>query len=370
MTADITLRGPDDIVTVLPYHLGYHPRDSVVAVSIRGRLLGLVARADLPPPGHEDAVASGLVGPLVRDGASSVIVVGFEDEPDAARSTVLRIAEHLERAGVEVLDVTVVRDGRRFSPRCSKACCPPEGVVLPEPADVPGVAEFVARGRSPLGSRDAVDGLVEPDPVVSRGVAAAIVQRHRMPGRRLRRRSVVAWAEVLRRPRTDDAGSRPRWGVPASESLLADLALGLRDIAWRDALIAWLAPGVLPVEDLDAPVVRLLESSLPTWGGMGFESVEPTGRDEVLQRLLALCRCMPDEAPGEAAAVCTVVAHVAWAGGDGTVARAAVERALRLVPDYRLAKLLERLIDNGIRFPLPERDADSPGGAQRLGRAG
>ena len=27
MTPDITLRGPGDIVSVLPYHLGYHPRD-------------------------------------------------------------------------------------------------------------------------------------------------------------------------------------------------------------------------------------------------------------------------------------------------------------------------------------------------------
>lgn len=354
MTADITLRGPDDIVSVLPYHLGYHPRDSVVAVSLRGRLLGLVARADIPPPGHEDDVASWLVGPLVRDGASAVIVVGFEDEPDAARPVALSVAEHLERAGVEVLDVTVVRDGRRYSPRCSKACCPPEGVVLPEPASVPGVAEFVARGRSPLVSRDAVDGLVGPDPAASRGVADAIAARGRMPGRRLRRRSAAAWAEVLRRPRAED-GARVRCGPGATPAALADLALGLRDIAWRDALIAWLAPGVLPVEDLDAAVVRTLESSLPTWGGMGFESVDATGRDEVLHRLLLLCRCVPDEVPEEAAAVCTVVAHVAWAGGDGTIARAAVERAVRLVPDYRLARLLERLVDNGIRFPLPER---------------
>lgn len=383
MTADITLRGPDDIVTVLPYHLGYHPRDSVVAVSIRGRLLGLVARADIPPPGHEDAVASWLVGPLVRDGASSVIVVGFEDDPDAARPAVLRVAEHLERAGVEVLDVTLVRDGRRFSPRCSKACCPPEGVVLPEPAEVPGVAEYVARGRSPLVSRDAVDGLVEADPASSTGVADAIAARDRMPGRGLRRRSAAAWAEVLRRPPADDAaggmdagagrgeyGARVPWRPPATRSVLADLAVGLRDIAWRDALIAWLAPGVLPVEDLEPAAVRLLESCLPTWGGMGFGSSSGAGREEVLQRLLALCRCLPEEAPGEAAAVCTVVAHVAWAGGDGTVARSAVDRAMRLVPDYRLARLLAGLIDNGIRFPMPGRDGESTGEGDLLDRAG
>ena len=56
-----------------------------------------------------------------------------------------------------------------------------------------------------------------------------------------------------------------------------------------------------------------------------------------------------------------MAAHVAWVEGDGAVARAAVDRALRLVPDYRLALLLERLVDTGIRSPLPERDADAIG---------
>ena len=74
-------------------------------------------------------------------------------------------------------------------------------------------------------------------------------------------------------------------------------------------------------------------------------------RDELLHRLLALCRSVPDECPDEAAAVCTVAAHVAWVGGDGAIARAAVERALRLAPDYRLAQLLEALIDAGMRLP-------------------
>ena len=85
MTADITLRGPDDVIAVLPYQLGYHPRDCVVAVSLRDRRVGLVARTDLPPPEHAGAVVDGLVGPLLRDGATSVIVVGYEDVPDASQ---------------------------------------------------------------------------------------------------------------------------------------------------------------------------------------------------------------------------------------------------------------------------------------------
>ena len=253
MTPDITLRGPGDIVSVLPYHLGYHPRDSVVVVSIRGRLLGLVARVDIPPPGREAEVATWLTGPMVRDGASAAVVVSFEDRADASVPLSLAVAEHLEQAGVEVLDVMVVRDGRRYSPRCAQDCCPAEGVALPDPADVVGVAEYVARGRAPLLSRSAVDDLVRADPVASTGVAAAIGAHEGMPRRRLRRRSASAWAELLRPPRTDggardgggrDGLSRDGGAQHPPPTAVADLALGLRDTAWRAAVLAWLARGV------------------------------------------------------------------------------------------------------------------------------
>ena len=77
---------------------------------------------------------------------------------------------------------------------------------------------------------------------------------------------------------------------------------------------------------------------------------------------------MPDECPDEAAAVCTVAAHVAWVGGDGAIARAAVERALRLAPGYRLARLLERLVETGLRLP-PVTGAGSDGPGRTAGPA-
>ncbi len=162
MTADITLRGPSDVVGILPYQLGYHPRDSVVVVSLRGKRVGLVARADLPPDDHVDEVVSTLLGPLVRDGATSVIVVGYEDEPDVSQPLLMALVEQLERAGIDVLDVPVVRDGRRYSADLLRAVLPPEGIALSDPADVPGVAEYVGMGRAPLRSREAVEDWSRP----------------------------------------------------------------------------------------------------------------------------------------------------------------------------------------------------------------
>ena len=140
------------------------------------RSVGLVARTDLPPDEHvDDAVTpSGAAATRRRD---AVIAIGYEDEPDASQPSLLALVERLEAAAVDVVDVLVVRDGRRYSPICSEPCCPPDGLPLPDPADVPAVAEFVARGRSPLASRGAVDALVEAAPGTSRGMADAVAAR-------------------------------------------------------------------------------------------------------------------------------------------------------------------------------------------------
>ncbi|WP_392542429.1 DUF4192 domain-containing protein [Oryzobacter telluris] len=341
MTADITLRGPDEVIAVLPYQLGYHPRNSVVAVALRGRSMGMVARTDLPPEEHAVEAAASLVGPLMRDGATAVVVVAWEDAPDASTPVLLSLVEQLEEAGAEVVDVAVVRDGRRFSPICSEACCPADGEPLRDPTTVPAVADLVALGRAPLPSRDDVDRLVEPDGARDEGVARAIAARaDRRPGRR---RWARAWGRLLE----PGAGSDP-----PDDVVVADAVLALADVGWRDGLIGWLSPGVLPSREVEPAVLALLRTSVPLWPTPARRApVVRTDHPALLGRLLDVCRAVPDSCDGEAAAICTVAAHVAWADGEGAVARAALERALRLVPDYRLADLLVRLVDGGVRFP-------------------
>lgn len=380
MTADLTLRGPGDVLAVLPYQLGYHPRDSVVVVSLRERQVGLVLRCDLPADEHVALVSASLVAPVVREGADQVMVVGFEEHEHASIPVLLAVVESLETACVEVLDVQVVRDGRRYSPLCAEQCCPPEGEPVPGPEDVPAVAELVLQGRSPLPGRDQVDALVEPDPTMTAGVLEAVAARGRRPGRVTdqRRRSARAWGMLLHERGSSQGSPVADGGSGPAPALVADLVTGLEDIVWRDGMIAWLAPGVLPVGVLDVHVVARLRRTMPRWAGMGagMEGEDPQGpsrpvahgssvgrlrraaeRDELRARLLGLCRAVPDEAQREAAAACTLAAAVCWADGDGAVARAAVERAVRLRPDYRLATLLERVIEQGVRVG-PARDVD------------
>ena len=62
--------------------------------------------------------------------------------------------------------------------------------------------------------------------------------------------------------------------------------------------------------------------------------------------LIRLCAMLPDHVavPG-----LSVLASFAWWRGDDALARVALGRALRCDPDYRLAQLLQHMVDLGIR---------------------
>ena len=73
----IRLGGPSDILAVLPYQLGFHPRESLVVVSLHGTRMGLVQRIDLPPPEHAAAAVEAMLPPLRRDAPDGVLLLGL-----------------------------------------------------------------------------------------------------------------------------------------------------------------------------------------------------------------------------------------------------------------------------------------------------
>ncbi|NUQ32360.1 MAG: DUF4192 family protein, partial [Dermatophilaceae bacterium] len=98
----ISLSGPAELLTIIPFHLGFQPEHSVVVVCFHGKRLGLVARLDAVDDPLA-AVSAAQLLPTVLDGSpSSVAVVGFEDEPDEALPLVQELVEGLGRAGVPV----------------------------------------------------------------------------------------------------------------------------------------------------------------------------------------------------------------------------------------------------------------------------
>lgn len=351
----VRLRGPADILGVLPYRLGFHPQESLVLVCLEGprRRDRLVMRVDLPDPGGEVAAAHDLAERAARVGASAVVAVVYTEagRPDRidgipggagvhgsgdelSRSGPHGSGDELPRADlvdalddaladhdIELPEALLVRRGRWWSYRCADpACCPVTGTSLPAvptEATTRYAAEAVAQGEVVLAGRGELAGTMRPsDHAVARAVRAqaaeaaarllcAAVDAGGLPAARALTRSRLAmlrrrWAKGDRRVEAGDA---------------AVVVLGLRDKRVRDEVMTGLLddePGVL------------------------------------LGLLVELTRYADDL---DAAPVCTVVGWVAYATGHGALAAVAVDRALRAEPGYPMAELLrtgmDRMVEPG-----------------------
>lgn len=392
----ISLRGPGDLLATLPFHLGYHPDDALVVVAMEGNTLAFVQRLDLPEAKDVQDAVSVLMSPLLRHRPDGVFLLGYEAVEDTSTLPLRVLRESCQDAGVHVLDVLVVRAGRWFAPLCVDGCCPPEGAHLPAPHEVPAVAEFVGMERSALPSRQALDELLAPDPelqtAVGRECRRLALESHRPQGSRRpqgshrpqgkRGKSTRApaagraagragqtreaaldiqtleaalriWAKVC------DVGARrpPLEGLSNEE--LARLAMSMRDVHVRDALIAWTCPGSLPLTMLPDRLARVMERTLPSpaWSRPGAGTSEGPSRpaegsdvyvaaQRFESRLRWLCRAVPDP---DLPAMLTLLANFCWWRGEGAAARTALDRALAIDPDYRLARLLMRMLDLAVR---------------------
>ena len=378
--ARIRLRGAGDVIVALPYHLGYQPEESLVLVCLDGRQISFVGRIDLPPEDVDAWVAvDELIPPVLRESPERALVIAFERREGQSEPLSTLVAGVLRDEDIEIVDRLVVRDGRFWSQECTGPCCPPEGELVPEHSLVPAVADYVLLGRRPATSRGALDERLRPDP----GAAAllrsglALARRHEsasrgersalgidrsteLPG--LRRSALTDWARLLDvgapcvgadlgpdQPTAGWPDGRPAADAPGfSDHTWVALAASLRDVHLRDLVIAWLCPGTLDLALLDPELVEMavaiLPAPIPCEGADGLTWT--SAHDEVTERLMRLCRHSPLEL---SPAPLTVLANHTWWHGDGALTRIALERALVVEPDYRLARLLERMVDLSIR---------------------
>lgn len=308
MTSDVqplTLRTPYDVIGAVPHLLGFPPSESVVAICLADRRVLLTLRLDLPAPADEQQLAEEIAARAAWAGASEVLLVCFTEQVDPmatrARSALPRrrlvglMGQALVGHGLAHGDALLVARGRWWSYLCSvPACCPPQGTPIAEPSAtmVALQAEEVLRGAAVLSCREEL---------------AASIESARPPGD-------APTGPVDAGPATDEdrralvqlydgwcAGTPNLIGAPR-------LVQALRDITFRDEVLAWTA---------QAEAASLL--------GM----------------LTELCRLAAD---ADAAPVCSVLAWAAYQQGSGALANVAADRALRAEPGYSLAVLLEQMI--------------------------
>ncbi|MGZ4590553.1 MAG: DUF4192 domain-containing protein [Actinomycetes bacterium] len=322
--ARTTLRisGPEDLLDALPRMLGFVPTRSAVLVALRpprGRV-ALTMRIDLPPRPQEMACARHLAGHAQRAGATSAILVVYDDWHDGSRwrgaalTRAVRLALR-ERGGLRLSDALAVDAGRWRSLLCSdNGCCPPAGRPLRSPDDPSAAgAALAAGGAAVLPDRAALVASVA-GPTGAR--AAQLLDLHRTAATDLADRAEAGCrVEALRTETVDrfrTAMGRSASGASPTDAQAARLVVGLVDIGARDAVLAWAAD-----DDTDGLLTLLLD--------------------------LAGRAVPPYDAP-----VMTALAWVSYARGDGGLANIAIDRALESDPGYSMARLVLSGLEAGI----------------------
>jgi hypothetical protein len=304
------LSSPGDVAAAVPLLCGFVTAESLVVVSLRGarRRVGLTARVDLAdaPP-----LVAELADRLRRDGAERAVVVVVTAQPGRLphADLVADVRRELRRAGVVPDEQLLVRDGRWWSFTCTGACCPPGGTPVPRGTGGAALAaaSLALQGRAVLPSRAAlVDGLAPPSGPAGRRAAARLL------------------AASTARARTVSRSGR----VAAGRAALS---------AWRGAARTVAEGG--PAPDEAAALVVALDDVVV--------------RDEVLTlvldegpALVALLHLLAGSAvPPHDTALCAVLGWAAYAGGDGALARVALDRALAGDPRHGLARLGRDALD-------------------------
>jgi len=314
----VKISGPADILGVVPHRVGFHPAESIVVVCLHGqrRRDGLLMRLDLGPPEHDDVVARDLATKAAHVKATGVVLVCYTESGSDAEALPRRhlidgLRQRLASHDIDVVEALLVHRGRWWSYICDEpSCCPPDGTRLPvglTPAAAHYAAEMVADGAVVLSDRDELASSIAPP----RDRAGEAVRA----GALLR-----AEQEVLAVLETDGMDALRTRTVDLLRSLVARWADGSRELSPDDAARVNVGLGVKDARDEAATL--LLDADR-----------------EVLLALLAALARQADLS--QAAPVCTVLAWVAYANGQGALANVAVERALDADPGYEMARLIE-----------------------------
>jgi Domain of unknown function (DUF4192) len=299
-------------------------------------------RHDLPAPGGPPAEAAHMAAVVGHQDAEAAMVVGYGD-PAEVTPAVLSAAEALNRAGLDVLDVLRVTDGRFWTYRGEgEHGWPEEGEPCdPEHSAIAAAATFA--GQVALPDRAALLAQIGPVTGDERAAMTAATARAQAriadllgPGADFERLVRRAGRVAVR-----DAERRYRSGGRLLDDEVAWLGLLLVDLSVRDY----------------------------AWERVGCEEWQRALWIDVSRRV------DPVYVPAPA----SLLGFAAWRIGVGSLARAALERALEQDPEYRMAQIIHEAVVLGMspallaswpEAPRPDFDAARPDHGTRAERRG
>lgn len=317
-TRTYTARTPVDLLAMVPYLLGFQPRDSLVVLTFGVPGGCFHARVDLPAAAAgQEQVAEEVMRAVLRHAVPRVALICYSRDAVASQQQCELLLARLREAQVEVVDV-IRADGERFFhvPELGRA-----GTAYDLSAH-PFTAERVLDGDVALDSREQLaESLVGPfdaplTAAVREQLDRVIALARDVPEAGLGAlRTEARWLQ--RRIRLHLRDGRPL-GASDGGRLIALSGLDpLRDVAWSEMTRATAVGHVALWRDL----VR---------------------------------RCPPTVL----APVASLLAFAAWLSGDGALSWCAVDRALDADPDYSMAHLVADALAGAVAptvwRPVPE----------------
>jgi hypothetical protein len=330
----LKLRRPDEVLTAVPYLLGFHPERSLVVLGMHGprRRVGVTMRVDLDL--DPDELARVVVRALENDADDEAFVLlydpveGRNDRGSPGLTLVHKLRRDMRTAGIRLRDAYRIADGRWWSYLCRNSrCCPPGGAPVPSP-EASGssvvAATAVHAGLTALPDREALRKTLEPPAPWTRAASEQALERM---GDELAERLAAAGTAGVR----DEFLDRIRALVLRFEDRTAELtgeeaatvAVALHSIPVRDRVITW------------------------TIGE----------RADALQRLLV--EVVRSVGPPENVPVATVLAWSAYLKGNGGLANVALEIVFATAPEYSLALLVDHALQNGVPPELLRRSTEA-----------
>ncbi|MEV7010376.1 DUF4192 domain-containing protein [Streptosporangium sp. NPDC051022] len=316
----LLLSSTQDILSAVPYLVGFHPSDSLVVIGLKGGpprgRLHLTARWDLPlaPPD-----LGRIVPLLAEEGIVEVIVVGYGSGTLVTPAVDLAVAL-FRRTGITLVDALRAEDGRYWSYMCSRTdCCPVDGTPYDRQAG-PVAVQATVHGLVALPGRQALERSLDP---VGDSARTAM------------RRATARVTEEVRGRLTgcDDPGGLAAEFVAEGVARVRS-AIGLYGSGGRlgdeDAARLGLALAVIRIRDEAWALVtdETRDAHLGLWRDL-TRRLEP--------------RFVPPAA--------SLLAVAAWCRGDSALAGVALARACAIDPDYSMANLLV----HALRHLLPPR---------------
>ncbi|HET8969696.1 MAG TPA: DUF4192 domain-containing protein [Candidatus Nanopelagicales bacterium] len=295
----LRVREPGDILGVIPYLLGFHPTDSLVAAFIRDRQVVVTARIDLAATADLEGLLDQLEMVAQRVATRSLVLVGYADD-EGVRELMRDLADVIP---LDLLDALAVAGDRWWSVACDGPCCPPEG----RPYDIgshPLAAAAVLAGIPATTTRQQIAELTAGPGTVDRERLGRLAEdwEARVGGMSRRRR----------RRRMRQVVERALAAGGPTEAEAVEIAVLARDVVVRDEACALMSRA------------------------RGDEHV-------ALWRRVVSVAVRPYEA-----APLGMLAIAGWMNGNGALLNCCIDRLAEVAPDYSLLELCKDISEQAI----------------------